>query len=117
MERCVAVNYVCFQAHRGSQRSTDMATQLRRYEVAEGGLDKLIEWFPTIAKVREQYGFTIDSVVADRENNEFVWVVSHPGDFDAALETYNASPERAAAFEGFASPVQEMHVAMVETVL
>ena len=92
-----------------------MATQLRRYEVAEGGLDRLVEWFPKIAAVREQFGFTIEGAYADRENNEFVWAVSHPGDFDAAVEVYNASPERAAAFEGFESPVQEMHVSMVES--
>ncbi len=94
-----------------------MATQLRRYEVTdEAGLDRLVAWFPTIAAVRETYGFTIDNVLVDRENLEFVWVVSHPGDFDAAVETYNASPERAAAFEGFESPVEEMHLAMVERV-
>lgn len=53
---------------------------------------------------------------ADRENNEFVWAVSHDGDFEAALETYNASPERAAAFAGQPQRVTEMHVAMVDPV-
>lgn len=94
-----------------------MATQLRRYEVAEGGLDRLVAWFPQIVAVREKYGFTVDTAVADHENNEFVWTVSHPGDFDTALESYNNSPERAAAFEGFESPVETMHVTMVETVV
>ena len=94
-----------------------MATQLRRYSISdEAGLDRLAAWFPTVAAVREQYGFTIDSILVDRENLEFVWVVSHPGDFDAALEVYNASPERAAAFDGFESPVDEMHLSMVEKV-
>lgn len=94
-----------------------MATQLRRYSVAEGGLDRLAEWFPNIIPVREKYGFTVEFAYADRETNEFVWAVSHPGDFDAALAEYNDSPERAAAFKGFESPVTEMHVSMVEEVI
>ena len=49
-----------------------MAAQLRRYEVEEGGLERLVEWFPTIAAVRDQYGFTIEAAYADEENSEFV---------------------------------------------
>jgi len=67
-----------------------MATQLRRYEV-------------------ESY--------VDRENSQFVWSVSHPGDYDAALAEYNDSPERAAAFEGFISPVTKMHLSMVDSAI
>jgi hypothetical protein len=37
---------------------------------------------------------------ADRQNNEFVWAVSHDGYFDAVVEEYQTSPERPAAFEG-----------------
>ncbi|MCP4223329.1 MAG: hypothetical protein GY773_08320 [Actinomycetia bacterium] len=93
-----------------------MATQLRRYTIAAGGLDRMVEWFPSIIEVREKYGFTVDFAYADRENNEFVWGVSHPGDFEAALAIYNDSPERAAAFDGFESPVTAMVVSMVEPV-
>lgn len=94
-----------------------MTTQLRRYEVDPDRLDDLVEWFPTIVKVREQFGFTVDFAYADRENNQFIWAVSHPGDYDEALARYNDSPERAAAFEGFESPVTKMHVAMVDQVI
>lgn len=94
-----------------------MATQLRRYSVAEGGLDRLAEWFPKIVTVREKFGFTVDFAYADRENNEFVWAVSHPGDFEGALARYNDSPERAAVFEGFESPVTAMHLAMVDEIV
>ncbi len=93
-----------------------MATQLRRYSIADGGLDRMVKWFPNIVKVREKYGFTVDFAYADHENNEFVWGVSHPGDFEAALAIYNDSPERAAAFEGFDSPVTAMVVSMVDPV-
>ncbi|MFT7597392.1 MAG: hypothetical protein ACI8TP_000310 [Acidimicrobiales bacterium] len=95
-----------------------MATQLRRYSIAdEAGLDRISAWIPNIVAVREKYGFTVDFIYADRENLELVWSVSHTGDFDAALEKYNNSPERAAAFEGFESPVKEMQVSMVDTVV
>ena len=88
-----------------------MTVQLRRYEVERGGLARLVEWFPTIAQVRDQYGFTIEAAYADQENSEFVWIVSYPGnldDFESAVATYNESPERAAAFEGFDSPVTQL---------
>ncbi|MGH1488382.1 MAG: hypothetical protein ACRBK7_03155 [Acidimicrobiales bacterium] len=91
-----------------------MATQLRRYEIAEGQMDRFVAWFPSIVEARAKYGFTLDSAVADRENNEFVWVTSHPGDYEAVLEVYNVSPERAAVFEGWDSPVEKLHVSWVE---
>ena len=97
-----------------------MAAQLRRYEVEEGGLERLVEWFPTIAAVRHQYGFTIEAAYADEDNSEFVWIVSYPGDvdaFEAAVESYNESPERAAALDGFESPVSKMHLSYVNSAL
>lgn len=91
-----------------------MATQLRRYEVDPDRLDDFVAWFPKIVEVRKRYGFTVDFAYADRENSQFIWSVSHPGDFEAALADYEQSPERAAAFEGFVSPVTKLHVSMVE---
>ncbi len=97
-----------------------MTVQLRRYEVQEGEMERLVAWFPTIAAVRDQYGFTIEAAYADEENSEFVWIVSYPGDLDAfetALASYNESPERAAAFDGFESPVTQMHLSYVNSAL
>ena len=94
-----------------------MPTQLRRYAVAEGELDRFVEWFAQIAPVRKKYGFTIEFAYADHERNEFVWAVSHPGDFDAATAEYHDSPERAAAFDGFDNPITDMTLSMVEDVL
>lgn len=93
-----------------------MATQLRRYTIAEGQMDRFVAWFPNIIPAREKYGFTVDFAYADREHSQFVWSVSHQGDFEAALNEYNDSPERKAAFEGFESPVKEMVLAMVDKV-
>ena len=63
---------------------------------------------------------TIEGAYADEENSEFVWIVSYPGDVDAfesAVESYNESPERAAAFDGFNSPVSKMHLSYVSSAL
>ena len=54
---------------------------------------------------------------ADRQNNGFMWAVSHDGDFDAVVDEYHTSPERAAAFEGAPVRVTKAHVAMVEPVV
>ena len=96
-----------------------MTVQLRRYEVEPGRLGELVEWFPAIVPVREKFGFTVDFAYADHENSQFVWAVSYDGsveEFEAAVEVYNASPERAAAFAGVDSPGQVMHVGYVDAV-
>ena len=95
-----------------------MATvQLRRYELVPGEADAFAAWFPGLVPAREKYGFTILFAYLDRENNEFVWAVSHEGDFEAAVEEYNASPERAAVFAGQPKRVAELHLSWVESVL
>jgi hypothetical protein len=96
-----------------------MATQLRRYEIAEGRMDDFLAFFPKMGPVRTQYGFTVDFGYVDRENNQFVWSTSHPGDiaaFKAAEEIYSASPERAEALKSGAGTVEKMHVAMVDSI-
>ena len=92
-------------------------TQLRRYQLVDGAMDGFLQWFPTIRAAREQYGFKVEFLFADREHNQVVWAVSHPGDFDTAFETFAASPERAAAFEGQPKRVEEMVVAMIDPVI
>lgn len=98
-----------------------MATvQLRRYELVPGMIDDFLAWFPRIVAVRKGFGFTVLFGLADRENDQFVWGVRFEGDraaFDAAVETYNASPERAAVFEGQPTRVSKMHLAFVEDAL
>ncbi|WP_419838030.1 hypothetical protein [Candidatus Poriferisodalis sp.] len=94
-----------------------MATQLRRYDVIEGQMDSLLEWFPNIIAVREQYGFKVEFMYVDRENNQLVWAVSHDGDYEAAHDKYAASPERAAVFAGQPERVSGMNVSMVDTII
>lgn len=95
-----------------------MTTQLRRYDVADAaGLTALAAWFPALVPVREKYGFTVHGAYADFENLQFVWMVSHDGDFEAAMATYDPSPERAAVFEGFENPITGMHLSFVDIVV
>jgi hypothetical protein len=94
-----------------------MRTQLRRYDLAdEAGLGRLAAWFPSLIPVREKYGFTVHWAYADYDNLQFVWAVSHDGDFEAAMAQYDPSPERAAVFSGFDNPIVKMHVSFVDKV-
>ena len=77
-----------------------MATQLRDYRIAAGALDEFVnEWRTRIAPIRIALGFTIAGAWTVREESRFVWLLSHPGDWDAfegADRGYHASPGRAA---------------------
>ena len=63
--------------------------------------------------VREQYGFAVAFALVDEERNEFVWAVTHDGDFGAAEQEYYSSPERAALPANPADHIAVLHVAMV----
>lgn len=92
-----------------------MATvQLRRYELVPEEVDAFVAWFPAIVEARAKYGFTVLFALVDRENHRFTWAVGHDGDFEAALEVYNESPERKAAFEGQPKRVTDMELSWVE---
>lgn len=92
-----------------------MATQLRRYVVAEGGIDEVVDFFERIRTLRERFGFTVEFAVADRARSEFVWAVSHP-DWDEAMRRYEASPERTELFSGEPMPIESRDIRMVDLV-
>ena len=93
-------------------------TQLRRYAVSdEAGLDRLAAWFPKLVPVREKYGFTVEWAYADYENLQFIWAVSHDGDFEEAMTLYEPSPERTEAFTGFDNPITGMVLGFVDPVI
>lgn len=94
--------------------------QLRRYSVEPGRLAEFTAWFPTIVAVREQFGFRVLSAWVDEANDAFVWAVELDGDEARFLEVetvYNASPERAVAFETFPRVVTEQLNAFVRPAL
>jgi hypothetical protein len=87
--------------------------QLRRYEIKPGEMEQFLEAVRAAFVVREQYGFAVAFALVDEENNEFVWAVTHDGDFAAAEEAYYASPERAGLPDNPADHIAVLHVGMV----
>lgn len=77
-----------------------MVTQLRDYRIADKALDQFVdEWRTHLVPIRQGLGFTIDGAWTIEEDRRFVWLLSHPGDWDAfqgADREYHASPQRAA---------------------
>jgi hypothetical protein len=76
-----------------------VATQLRDYRIADGSLHRFIdEWRDGIAPLRREMGFTIDRAWTVDVASRFVWLLTHPGDwdaFEAADRAYYDSPQRA----------------------
>ena len=99
---------------------TSTTVQLRRYRIEPGRLADFLAWFPAIVPVREQFGFRLLFALAHHENDTFTWAVSHEGDvpaFQQVEATYNASPERATAFETFPKCIASMEIGFVEDVI
>ena len=75
-----------------------MATELRDYRIVEGALDQWVdEWRSRIAPIRRELGFTIERAWTVEDSSRFVWLLSHPGDwdaFEAADRAYYDSPQR-----------------------
>ena len=75
-----------------------MATELRDYRIVHGELDQWVEeWLRGIAPLRRELGFTIERAWKVDDESRFVWLLSHPGDweaFEAADRAYYDSPQR-----------------------
>ena len=73
-----------------------MTTQLRRYRIREGELDRFVEaWRSGVAPLRARYGFTILGAWSVPERDEFVWIIEHP-EFEEADRSYYESSDRTA---------------------
>jgi hypothetical protein len=76
----------------------DVATQLREYRIVEGALAQFVdEWQRHLAPLRRRLGFVIDGAWTVPGKSRFVWLLSHPGGWEAFEESdrrYFASPER-----------------------
>lgn len=90
-----------------------MATQLRDYRIRAGELDRFVEeWRSGLAPLRRACGFEIPRAWAVPEEDRFVWLLVHPGDWDAfteADEAYFASPDRAGLEPDPARLIEEQH--------
>jgi hypothetical protein len=74
-------------------------TQLRTYTVREGMLDEWVErWRAEIVPLRLELGFTIGGAWVDRDQNQFIWLISYDGPetFAERNALYWSSPAREA---------------------
>ncbi len=94
--------------------------QLRRYWFEPGHLAAFVDWFPTLLPAREESGFRVLFALADAEQETFTWAVELDGDVEHFLQvqdTYQASPERTAAFETFPGHISRREIGFVDDVL
>jgi NIPSNAP len=69
--------------------------QLRSYVVKPGEMDEwLTEWREKVLPLRRKFGFEVVGAWVIEEEDRFVWIVGHDGDFRARDHDYYASPER-----------------------
>ena len=74
-----------------------MTIQLRRYVIQKDRMDAFLKvWRESIVPLRHKHGFRVTGAWITQDRNEFVWLVTHDGDFAAAEARYYASPERGA---------------------
>lgn len=74
-----------------------MTTQVRIYRIVPGALDTFVaEWREHVVPMRRRFGFEVVEAWASEDDDTFVWILSHDGDFAAADREYYLSPERAA---------------------
>ena len=75
-----------------------MVTELRDYRIVKESLDQWVEeWLGGIAPLRRELGFTIVRAWTVEDDSRFVWLLTHPGDweaFEAADQNYYTSPQR-----------------------
>lgn len=84
---------------------------MRIYEVKPGELDAWIEeWTREVVPLRRAGGFEVVGAWHGAEDDSFVWILGHDGDFAAADAAYYESPERRAL-----DPDPARHLARVET--
>lgn len=74
-----------------------MAVQVRVFRIKPGELDAFVEeWREQVLPLRRRFGFEVDAAWASEEDDTFVWVLRHDGDFEAADREYYLSPDREA---------------------
>ena len=90
-----------------------MTTQLRDYRIRAGELDRFVdEWRTGVAPLRRRLGFDIPAAWTVPDEDRFVWLLAHPGDwaaFEEADARYYASPERTALDPDPARLIEEQH--------
>jgi hypothetical protein len=92
-------------------------TQIRVYRIRPGALHAFEEeWREHGAPLRQRYGFEIVGAWSSVEDDTFVWIIRHDGDFTAADRAYSGSPERAALDPDPAHHIHEPQAFLARTV-
>ncbi len=74
-----------------------MQTQVRIYRIKPEELDRFVEeWRTHVVPLRRRFGFEVIAAWASQQDDTFVWVLAHEGDFGEADRAYYLSSERAA---------------------
>jgi hypothetical protein len=74
-----------------------VTTQIRVYRLEPGAAEAFErEWREQVVPLRRKFGFEVLGAWASPEEDTFVWIIRHHGDFAAADRAYYLSPERAA---------------------
>ena len=92
-----------------------MDWQLRIYRIKDGELDAWVdEWSTHVAPLRERLGFRVLGPWIEEQT--FVWLLGHDGEFAAADARYYASAERKALDPDPARHIeaQQQHMIRVE---
>ena len=96
------------------------ATQLRDYHIRAGELDRFVEeWRNGVAPLRRARGFQIPGAWTIAEEDRFLWLLVHPGGWEAFAEAdaaYYASPERAALDPDPARLIEEQRTVRLDEV-
>lgn len=96
------------------------AVQLRDYRIVAGELDRFVdEWSTRLAPLRRACGFEIAGAWRVPGEDRFVWLLVHPGGweaFEAADAAYFASPERTSFDPDPARLIEEQRNVRVQAV-
>ena len=90
-----------------------MSSQVRIYTIEEARMSEFVElWRSKVLPLRRSFGFEVDGAWVIADNNQFMWIISHAGDFAAADSAYYRSPERAAMDPSPAELIDAQNVRM-----
>jgi len=71
--------------------------QLRMYTIKPGVKDEFVEcWRSAVVPLRRRFGFEVVGSWTVDDSDDFVWIIRHDGEWDAADAAYYGSPERKA---------------------
>jgi hypothetical protein len=76
--------------------TTILDTELKRYNIKSDSWNEFLEVWKKLLPIRKRFGFNILFALIDKERNIFTWAISHPGDFEAATNSYQSDLERVA---------------------